>query len=145
LVKKIRLSYYKAFYPNNLSHHLYYFKRIYNYRIYKNNMGLKNKIPTYNWVETIWKKRIAKSVFNLYGLTSTPETFTLNTYHDLDKYNNILNSNSNYFNLLTKDVKIIKKYLFLNNLKKRYYFKFHSNFYEMNKLYSSITLKKFKN
>jgi hypothetical protein len=169
VVKKIRLSYYKIFYPNNLSHHLYFFKRIYNYRIYKNNMGLKNKIPTYNWAETIWKKRIAKSVFNLYGLTSTPETFTLNTYHDLakqnilvkpryfyqyiytkypyrlNKYNNILNSNLNYFNLLTKDVKIIKKYLFLENLKKRYCFKFHNNFYEMNKLYSSIMLKKFKN
>ena len=80
MVKKIRLSYYKAFYPNNLSHHLYYFKRIYNYRIYKNNMGLKNKIPTYNWAETIWKKRITKSVFNLYGLTKYLHFSKFNTF-----------------------------------------------------------------
>jgi len=47
-IKKMNLLYYKLLSPNNIANHFYYFKRIYNYNVYKNNIGYKNKIPTYN-------------------------------------------------------------------------------------------------
>jgi len=46
---------------------------------------------------------------------------------------------------LPSGVKIIKKYIFLRNLKKEYDFKFHANIYEMNELHSTIALTKLKN
>jgi len=105
----------------------------------------------------------------LYGVTSVAEAYTLHTYHDLIKRNisikhryfykfiyskypyrlnkgrGVLNSHKYYFDLLPNGVKIMKKYIFLSNLKKKQNFKFHTNFFESNKLYSLIMLKKFQN
>jgi hypothetical protein len=105
----------------------------------------------------------------MYGMTNTTEAYTLNTYYDLTKksilvkprfnfkyilrkypyrlnnYNGVIKTNLYYLNLLPKGIKIIKKYIFLQNLKRKYFLKFHNNFYEENKLYSNIILKKLRN
>ena len=105
-------------------------------------MKCKNKIPTYNWVELIWQRRVSLPIFNLYGMVETPETYALSAYHDLIKdtgfikvryyykfiykkypyrlnnYDNPWNSNLDYFNLLSKGVKIIKMISYIIWIKK---------------------------
>jgi hypothetical protein len=105
----------------------------------------------------------------VYGVTSVAESFTIHTYHDLikrsislkpryfykfiftkypyrvNKNSSVISSHKYYFDLLPKGIKIMKKYIFLKNLKVKQNFKFHTNFFESNRLYSLIILKKLKN
>jgi hypothetical protein len=170
IVNVISRFYYYIIHFHDEKNHLYFFKRIYKFNYYKNKMLVKNKIPIYAWVESIWKRRIAQKHLNLFRTCKTNEKYILNTYHDLmrkalklknrfffkfiyrrypyrlNKYDNILNSNLNYFNLLPNNgIKLIKKYYYLRNLKKRHFYKLHKNFYELNKLHSNTVLRKFQN
>jgi hypothetical protein len=83
LMNSVKQLYYNLTHSRNRVDHIYFFKRIYKYHTYKYNIGYKNNIPTYNWVETIWKRRVAKPLLSAYGAAETTETFTLNTYYDL--------------------------------------------------------------
>ena len=48
LVNKLKILYLNFMRHNNKANRLFFFKRVYNYNIYKYKVGYKNKIPTYN-------------------------------------------------------------------------------------------------
>jgi hypothetical protein len=111
-----------------------------------------------------------KRHLNYFRTCKTNEKYIMNTYIDLmkksvklknrfffkfiynkypfklNRYDNLLNTYLNYFNLLSNNgIKIIKKYYYLRNLKRKHFYKLHKNFYELNKLHSNILLRKLKN
>jgi len=125
------------------TNYIFFFSNVYNYKIYKNLFNYKYKIPNLNWSFFRRRKRvITNSVIDYIFMNggSISETHPVESYQDTpikklfrkrlydyiyiyEFYPYNINNNKNiveclnYFDFFNKNLKIIKKYQFINNNK----------------------------